>query len=256
MHSNVINEETTESVYEEIEEVAEFPKQLPNSGAFSVTCKSPKKKYYITTVAAVTVFLLTAVTISLLLIPLIETSQSNEIPGNDGNNTTRCVMAPLENCTTSFSNPTDMTEGNITSPTLHAHSCSDLPKSSLSGYYRVLASSGSRIRVFCDMNMTCGNIPGGWMRVTSLNMTQPFSECPYNLCLNTTAPRTCRRCYSHGKKTHPGVKYHVGVSYSNVCGRVIAYQVGKPNAFFLRPFNGIDSIRLIMQYQRLTFGPS
>ena len=237
VHLNVASEEATENEYDEIEEVAELPKQLSNTAAIPVTGKSPK---YFIKAAAVTVLLLTAVTFSLLLIPLIETSQRNEIQGNDSlNNATQCVMASLENCS-----PTDMTEGDITLPTLHANSCSDLPNSSLSGYYWVLASNGSTIRVFCDMNMTCGNITGGWMRVASLDMNQPSSECPSNLCLYTTAPRTCRRCYGPGKKVPPVENYRVGISYSDVCGRVIAYQVGKPNAYHSRLSNGVDGITL------------
>ena len=113
VHLNVANEGTTE--YDEIEEVAELPKQLSNTAAIPGTGKLSK---YFITAAAVTVFLLTAVTFSLLLIPLIETSQRNEIQGNDGlNNATQCVKASLESCS-----PTDMTKSDITLPTLHANS--------------------------------------------------------------------------------------------------------------------------------------
>ena len=119
-------------------------------------------------------------------------------------------------------------------------SCSVLPKSSPSGYYNILSSSGSAIRVYCDMKRTCGNITGGWMRVTSIDMRQPSSMCPSSLCLDTTT-RTCRRCrnnYANPKET-----YDVGVTYSHVCGRVIAYQVGKPSGYkssFQRQFHGVS----------------
>ena len=241
MHSNVINEETAEDLYEEIGMVA--PPEESSNAEIPVTGKSPLMRYFIMAAAALTIFLVIAVMLSLLLIPLIKSSQRNEFQGND---VTICIITPVEDCTTSFSTATDTIEGNTTSvvPTLYANSCSDLPNSSPSGYYRVLASNDSRIRVFCDMNMTCGNITGGWLRVTSLDMTQLSSECPSNLCLNTTAPRTCRRCYGPGKKTYPEVKYHVGVSYSNVCGRVIAYQVGKTKAYSSRRNNRIDGITL------------
>ena len=278
MHSNVMNEETAEDLYEEMGMI-ESPEESSNAAEIPGTSKFPLMRYYIMA-AALTTFLLTAVTLSLLLIPLIKTLQSNtEIQGDGTENATKCVIAQVEKCNTSFSNVTDTIntsfsnvtdtintsfsnvtdtintsfsnvtdtiEGNTTSvvPTVYANSCSDLPNSSPSGYYRVLASNGSRIRVFCDMNMTCGNIAGGWMRVTSLDMTQPYSECPSNLCLNTTVPRTCRRCYGSGKMTPPVEKYHVGISYSNVCGRVIAYQVGKPNAYSSRRSNGVDGITL------------
>ena len=243
-HFPLHSEETAKDVHKEMG-IAEPPEELPNAAEIPVTGKSSLMKYFIMA-AAVTTFLLTVVMLSLLLILLITTSQSNEIQGNGTENVTKCVTTHLENCTRTFPNVTDMIEGNTTSvvPTLYANSCSDLPKSSLSGYYQVLASNGSRIRVFCDMNMTCGNITGGWTRVTGLDMTQPSSECPSNLCLNTTAPRTCRRCFGPGKITPPVEKYHVGISYSNVCGRVIAYQVGKPNAYSSRRSNGVDGITL------------
>ena len=100
-------------------------------------------------------------------------------------------------------------------------SCNMLPKSSPSGYYWIVSSNHSTIRVYCDMKKSCGNITGGWMRVTSFDMTQNSSKCPSSLCLNTSEPRTCRRCYNDGKI--PSETYDVGVTYSHVCGRVIAY---------------------------------
>ena len=122
-------------------------------------------------------------------------------------------------------------------------SCSKLPKSSASGYYQIFSSNGSTMRVYCDMKKTCGNVTGGWMRVTSLDMRQPSSQCPSGLCLNTTTPRTCRRCYNRDQiSSRPFVTYHVGVSYSRVCGRLLAYQVGSPDGFsqyFSNIFDGI-----------------
>ena len=120
-------------------------------------------------------------------------------------------------------------------------SCNMLPKSSPSAYYWIVSSNGSTIRAYCDMQKTCGNITGGWMRVTSLDMSHPSSKCPSSFCLSTTSPRTCQRCRNNA--AYPKETYDVGVTYSHVCGRVIAYQVGKTTGYsssFERKFDGVS----------------
>ena len=130
-------------------------------------------------------------------------------------------------------------------------SCHVLSKSSPSGYYWVLSSNSSAIKVYCDMKKTCGNITGGWMRVTSLDMKQPSFMCPSSLCLDATTHRTCRRCYSDDDddddddaKKVSKEKYDVGVTYSRVCGRVIAYPVGRPDGYRSASTKGFDGIAL------------
>ena len=131
-------------------------------------------------------------------------------------------------------------------------SCHVLSKSSPSGYYWVLFSNSSAIKVYCDMKKTCGNITGGWMRVTSLDMKQPSFMCPSSLCLDATTHRTCRRCYNDDDdddddddaKKVSKEKYNVGVTYSRVCGRIIAYQVGRPDSYTSASTKGFDGIAL------------
>ena len=108
-----------------------------------------------------------------------------------------------------------------------ATSCSDLPSSCPSGYY--LTCNSSAVRVYCDMTLSCGNITGGWMRVAELNMTDTSQQCPGDLVeRNESGIRQCRigenRCFSVYYST-------ADVSYSRVCGRITAYQVGSTNAF-------------------------
>ena len=131
-------------------------------------------------------------------------------------------------------------------PTLIS-SCHMLPKSSPSGYYSILSFNGSAIEVYCDMKKTCGNKTGGWMRVASLDMRQPSSKCPSGLCLNTSTPRTCRRCGFRDTKTYSlksSVTYDVGVSYSHVCGKVIGYQVGSTDGYSSAYSNKVDGMSL------------
>ena len=117
---------------------------------------------------------------------------------------------------------------------LPAPSCAALPPSSPSGYYWVRASNGSAVRVYCDMTRSCGGVTGGWMRVAELDMTNSSHQCPRGLSQrNHSKPRTCVRdidlpgCSSILYST-------ASLSYSRVCGRVIAYQENTTNAFRVR----------------------
>ena len=111
-----------------------------------------------------------------------------------------------------------------------APSCAALPSSSPSGYYWVRASHGSAVRVYCDMTRSCGNITGGWVRVAELDMTNSSHQCPSGLTQqNDSNICTCRRMESSGGCS--SVMINIPYSYSRVCGRVIAYQVGTTNAF-------------------------
>ena len=116
-------------------------------------------------------------------------------------------------------------------------SCSDIPQDSPSGEYWIQTSSNnSPVQVYCDnmnsRNCSC-NTTGGWTRVANLDMTDPNQQCPdgFRLVNRTTAPlRTCSRpgpagCVSTTFPVH-------GIEYSQVCGRVIGYQVGSITAFF------------------------
>ena len=126
-----------------------------------------------------------------------------------------------------------------------APSCSAIILENLvapSGYYWVQSSNGSAIRVYCDMTRTCGNITGGWMRIAELDMRRNLSQCPPGLCLNTTYNRTCRICSYEGSCSLD--VYPVGVNYSRVCGRVIGYQVGTPDAFSLLWSSGVDGVQI------------
>lgn len=97
------------------------------------------------------------------------------------------------------------------------------------GEYSIETSSTSSINVFCDMdraNCTGCDVPGGWLRVAYLNMTDPNQNCPeefnFYFQANPHLIRTCRRpnnligCASTIYATY-------GVEYSRVCGQYIYY---------------------------------
>ena len=74
----------------------------------------------------------------------------------------------------------------------------------------------------------------GWRRAAYLNMSDPTQTCPPAWELITNPRRSCARpsnatswsCYSAMFPTQ-------GIQYSQVCGRIIGYQVGTPQAFVL-----------------------
>ena len=81
---------------------------------------------------------------------------------------------------------------------------------------------------------SCGCGGPGWRRAAYLNMADPTQTCPSDWELITTPRRSCARpsnasdrsCYSAMFPTQ-------GIQYSQVCGRIIGYQVGEPQAFVL-----------------------
>ena len=118
-------------------------------------------------------------------------------------------------------------------PNYPASSCKEIielePKSP-SGYYWLRASNGSAVRMFCDMTRTCGGVTGGWMKVAELDMTNTAQQCPSSLsALSPSGKRLCSRevddagCSSVNYPTQ-------GIGYSEVCGKVIGYQFGSPDA--------------------------
>ena len=119
-------------------------------------------------------------------------------------------------------------EGN--SETNPAASCSELlDRGQNSGYYWIHANGTSAVQVYCDMNRRCCNSSGGWMRVAYLNMTDPTQQCPDGWRELTTPIRTCRR--ANGSYINTVVFNTSGILYNRVCGRIIGYQFGTPEAF-------------------------
>ena len=84
----------------------------------------------------------------------------------------------------------------------------------------------------------CGCGGPGWRRAAYLNMSDPTQTCPPAWELITTPRRSCARpsnangltCYSASFPTND-------IYYSQVCGRIIGYQVGQPQAFIHENIN-------------------
>ena len=79
-----------------------------------------------------------------------------------------------------------------------------------------------------SQTFSCGG--SGWRRVAYFNMSDPSQYCPSVWRQYTTPFRVCgKRSSSVGCE---GVNYTTGsVQYDQVCGRIISYQFGQPEAF-------------------------
>ncbi len=101
---------------------------------------------------------------------------------------------------------------------------------------------------------SCGS--SRWTRVAYLNMSEASTTCPSSLSLHSTPIRGC------GRRSGPGVcdsvLYPVQHAYSRVCGRIIAYQKGTPDAFaeYFNTFGANTIDQVYVDGISLTHGPA
>ena len=111
-----------------------------------------------------------------------------------------------------------------------ATTCEEIKRnwpSSASGYYTIKGQ-----RVYCNMEELCGS-GGGWTRLAYLNMTESTENCPSGFKLyQSGGVRGCGRASSSGGSCTSVQFPSNGISYSQVCGRVVGYQYGSPDAVY------------------------
>jgi len=96
-----------------------------------------------------------------------------------------------------------------------------------SGKY-IIESNGLHL-VHCDMQLRCGGGNKGWMRIAHTNVSNG-DGCPNGWKKINTPVAACRAvndnagCFSANFNTQR-------VSYSRVCGMIVGYQKGTPDAF-------------------------
>ena len=104
-----------------------------------------------------------------------------------------------------------------------------LQPSFTSGYYWVMSSNGSSVRVYCDMTQFCGNVTGGLTRVARLNNeTRPL------LCIDnfTTTNENTRCVRSTENAGCSNIIFSVmNIPYSHICGTVQAFWFDSPDGF-------------------------
>ena len=90
-----------------------------------------------------------------------------------------------------------------------------------SGYYTIADSDGLTRHVYCHMGELCGS-DEGWTRIAYLDMSNEEEKCPDGLKLyERNGKRACGRPSSGCASVRFPFE---GISYSEVCGKVIGYQ--------------------------------
>ena len=85
----------------------------------------------------------------------------------------------------------------------------------------------------------CGS--RGWTRVAYLDMSDPSQQCPTDFRLyDESGVRACGRQTSSVGGCNSVTFSTYGISYSQVCGRVLGYQYGSPDAISDYDKEGID----------------
>ena len=115
----------------------------------------------------------------------------------------------------------------------HEVSCDEIKKywpNSPSKNYTI-EYKGGRQTVYCDMEL-CGS-RGGWTRLAYLNMSDSTENCPSGFRLyQSGGVRACGRATSSvGSCTSVQFPSN-GISYSQVCGRVVGYQYVSTDAVY------------------------
>ena len=125
-----------------------------------------------------------------------------------------------------------------------AKSCRDIYTNNMasrgqSGYYWI--KTDDEYRVYCDMELTCGGITGGWMRIADIDTNQG-DDCPTGwkkitqpkpLCRGSGDAAGCYSAYFSNNKTE----------YNSICGKLRGYQQGSTSAFVAEfaPSHSIDA---------------
>ena len=131
-----------------------------------------------------------------------------------------------------------------------ARSCNEIFSKSRelrpSGLYWLSAQNGTVVQVHCYMNMECCGTVGGWYRIAWLNMNDTLHSCPYGWRY-INSPRSCGRTNSGYETVTFSSR---GLNYSRVCGTVIGYQQGTPDAFSYSDWhiNNIGTVNINQNY--------
>ena len=112
-----------------------------------------------------------------------------------------------------------------------ADSCAEIHARTWSGYYWVRSADSSALYMYCDMTLTCKGVGGGWMQVVKLNMINISHQCPPGTTLRTDLPRYLCGIGINGIGCSSTTFHTHGISYSQVCGKIIGYQDETPDAF-------------------------
>ena len=99
----------------------------------------------------------------------------------------------------------------------------------LTQHQRDTALGNHRNKIASFLTTGCGGI--GWIRVAYLNMSNPMQSCPPAWRVHSAnGIRVCGRPAGMSG-CHSALYHTANHSYTRICGRIIGYQFGSPDAF-------------------------
>ena len=122
----------------------------------------------------------------------------------------------------------ELQNGSIIFNSIRPVSCKDIKAvlpNSPTGYYHVNSRT-----IYCNMDTLCGS-GGGWTRIGYLNMKDATQNCPPNFRYYQTSDgiRACGRLSGAASCVSVDIPTN-GINYTQICGRVIGYEQGTPDA--------------------------
>ena len=119
-------------------------------------------------------------------------------------------------------------------------SCNEAGPNCKSGYFVISLDDGEAKRVYCSMEELCGST--GWTRVGIADFGNPEVPCPDGLIEHVDRDGEVRACKREGLPPAPNnVIIPTGISYSQVCGKILGYQYSTLDGFLDR-FTGPNDI--------------
>ena len=111
-----------------------------------------------------------------------------------------------------------------------------------SGRYWINNTDGIVLPVVCDMTRECCGAVGGWTLVAYLDMTDSTQTCPDGWrTYNSGGKRVCGKDGSPTSYETVIFSTH-RIEYSQVCGKIIGYQLGTTGAF--GAYNSVSSLTI------------
>ena len=105
-------------------------------------------------------------------------------------------------------------------------------ESAPSGYYVLQTGNGSAVRVYCDMTRSCGGVTGGWTRVAGFNFRDENTPCLNGFKRRNDSRNSLTCGIGSSSGLCPSMNFDTySIPYTQVCGMVLTYQHGTPEAF-------------------------
>ena len=129
-----------------------------------------------------------------------------------------------------------------------ATSCNEIQQnhpSATSDYYWIQLTNGTTTQVYCEMapRCACSNATAS-TRVAFVNMTDSSQQCPGEFMeVSNSRVRACGRQTTGSGGCNSATFSVLGMEYQHVCGRIVGWQIGHPDAFYGGTLlgQGIDS---------------